>query len=108
MSEPFVVYWAAVAERDLLGIIDYIAEERPEAARELLQTIQTLAARLARSPERGRLVPELRAQGVARYRELLSAPWRIIYRVDGRRVYVLAVVDGRRNLEDLLLARLIK
>ena len=108
MSEPFVVYWAAVASRDLLGIIDYIAEERPEAAGELLKKIRVLAARLARSPERGRLVPELQAQGVARYRELLSAPWRIIYRVDGRRVYVLAVVDSRRNLEDLLLARLIK
>ncbi len=31
-----------------------------------------------------------------------------LYRVDGRRVYVLAVIDSRRNIEDLLLARLIR
>ena len=35
-------------------------------------------------------------------------PHRIVYRVAGRRVLVLAVLDSRRSLEDILLDRLIK
>lgn len=108
MSAPYTVLWAAGAEADLLGIIDFIALERPEVARELLRKLKAAAARLERTPERGRFLPELQAQGIARYCELVVASWRIIYRVDGRRVYVLAVIDSRRNIEDLLLARLIR
>jgi toxin ParE1/3/4 len=40
------------------------------------------------------------------YRELVATPWGIMYRVSGHTVSVLAVVDGRRNAEDVLLERL--
>ena len=43
--------------------------------------------------------------GIIQYRELIKAPWRVIYRIDGNTVYVTSVFDGRRNLEDLLLER---
>ena len=59
-------------------------------------------------PLRGRIVPELRAQGVQFYRELLSPPYRIMYRVKDRLVLVVAVLDGRRNLDDLLLDRFLR
>ncbi len=59
-------------------------------------------------PLRGKVVPELRWHGVTTYRQLIEKPWRIIYRVDGWRVWVHAVVDGRRSLEDLLLERFLK
>ena len=42
------------------------------------------------------------------YRELIVRPWRIIYRVSTKRVLVLAVLDGRRDLEGLLLSRLLR
>lgn len=64
------------------------------------------AAGLGNHPERGRIVPELESYGITAYRELIVAPWRIIYQVRGNDVYVLAVVDGRRNVEDVLLDRL--
>jgi len=35
-------------------------------------------------------------------------PWRVIYRIEAERVYVVAVIDGRRNVEDILLARLLR
>ena len=59
-------------------------------------------------PKRGRIVPELAAVGVHGCRELLPSPWRIIYRISEDMVYVLAVVDGRRNLGDLLLERFLR
>ncbi|MFZ5774692.1 MAG: type II toxin-antitoxin system RelE/ParE family toxin [Thermodesulfobacteriota bacterium] len=66
------------------------------------------AAALSRFPERGPLVPELLAQGISLYRELVVAPWRIVYRVSGSTVFVLLVMDARRNVEDVLLGRLLK
>jgi len=40
------------------------------------------------------------------YREIVTAPWRIIYRISDKNVYVLSVLDARRNVEDILLKRL--
>jgi len=41
------------------------------------------------------------------YRELVIPPWRLIYRIDERKIYVLSVIDSRQNVEDILLNRLI-
>ena len=42
------------------------------------------------------------------YRELVSRPWRISYRREENTVFVLAVLDSRRELESLLLERLVR
>jgi len=34
--------------------------------------------------------------------------WRIIYKIDDEKVYILIVVDSSRNLEDILFQRLIR
>jgi toxin ParE1/3/4 len=47
-------------------------------------------------------------QGILQYRELIVPPWRIIYRISGDFVYVLAVFDSRQNIEDVLLDRLVR
>ncbi len=75
---------------------------------EVLKRIRVGTARLDFSPRRGRIVPELLKQGVSRYRELVIKPWRVIYRVEESRVFVVAVIDGRRNVEDVLLERLLR
>ena len=59
-------------------------------------------------PEKGRIVPELLEQGLAEYHELIVAPWRIIYKIENRKVLVFSVLDARRNIEDVLLRRLIE
>lgn len=107
MKEAHEIFWASVAEQDLLRIVKYIAEEDADAALKILNRIKTGTARLDHSPERGRIVPELLKHGISRYREIVIKPWRVIYRVEGEKVYVLAVIDGRRNVEDVLLARLL-
>jgi hypothetical protein len=57
---------------------------------------------------RGRIVPELQWQGVSAHRELHERPWRLLYRIDGPRIQVVGVLDVRRQLEDLLLARFLR
>ena len=103
----FRVAWTRVARRDLLSIAEYLVARNPEAAVRALGALQRRAATLSVMPERGRVVPELGRLHIREYRELQSPPYRLIYRVAGRRVVVLALLDGRRNLEDILLERLL-
>ncbi len=105
MSKLYQVLWASVAESDLAGIVLYIAEESPGAAKRVLARIKTRTAKLAKSPLQGRVVPELLGQGISLYREVVISPWRVIYRIEGDRVLVLSVIDSRRNVEDVLLGR---
>ena len=107
MSPEYRVYWAGVAEDDLKGIVEFIAEDNPAVALAVLKKIRKRASSLTRFPQRGRIVPELKAQGVVLYRELVVPPWRITYRVSGKKVYVLSVLDSRQNIEDVLLKRLL-
>ena len=102
------VDWAATARDDLDEIITFIAEGSPDRALAALDRIESRVHALVTFPTRGRVVPELRWHAVTTYRELVEPPWRIIYRVDGPRVFVLTVVDARRQLEDHLLARFLR
>ena len=104
----YAVKFAAVAERDLQAIVEFITADDPVAALRILEQIESRCAALKQMPERGRVVPELAAFGIHTYRELVLAPWRVVYRVSGATVSILAVVDGRRNLEEILLDRLIR
>jgi plasmid stabilization system protein ParE len=107
MRETYHIVWAAVAERDLKEIIAFIAIDSPANALKILQKIKRSASSPYTSPERGRVVPELRNQGILTYRELVAPPWRIVYRISAQDVYVLSVLDSRRNVEDILLKRLV-
>ena len=107
MSDNYSIEWADVAENDLKGVVEYIAQDSPANALKLLKKIKQKASSLYTLPERGRTVPELQDQGILIYRELIIPPWRIIYRISEMKVYVLSVLDARQNVEDILLKRLI-
>jgi plasmid stabilization system protein ParE len=102
----YQIVWAAVAESDLKEIIEFIALDSPANAFKILNKIKQSASNLYAFPERGRVVPELQDQGILTYRELIVPPWRIVYRISAKDVYVLSVLDSRRNVEDILLKRL--
>jgi len=102
------VQWSQVAVRDLEEIVAFIAADAPKAAARVLTDLESRATTLGRHPDRGRLVPELLHFGFRGWRELVVAPYRIVYRIAGREVIVLAVFDGRRELSDVLLERLVR
>jgi len=107
MKKTHAVRWSETSEKDLKGIISYIAEGSPQHAYETFMNIKTKTFTLHSFPEIGRIVPELEEQGITQYRELIVAPWRIIYRISEKAVYVLSVLDSRQNVEDILLKRLL-
>lgn len=104
----FRVLWAEAAVRDLEEIVSFAAAESRSDAARLLASLRSRAARLERLPERGRVVPELARFGMGSWRELVVRPYRLVYRIAGDSVTVLALLDGRRDLEDLLLERLLR
>jgi len=107
MKNQYRVVWAETAEKDLIGVVEYIAEESPSSAIEISKQIKRKTSSLYDFPDRGRIVPELQDQGIILYRELIVSPWRIVYRIVEKTVYVLSVLDSRRNTEDILLKRFI-
>jgi len=107
MKQVYEVAWSETAEADLTAIIEYIADDSPSRAFQAFKEVRKRASTLTDFPERGRIVPELEQQGITQYHELIIPPWRVIYRVLEKRVYVLAVLDSRRSVEDILLQRLI-
>lgn len=102
------VRWATSARRDLDAIVAYLADHTPQAALSTLDRLEARARSLTALAERGRVVPELARLHIRQYRELVVPPYRLVYRIRGSQVLVLAVLDARRSLEDVLLDRLIR
>jgi toxin ParE1/3/4 len=107
MSRRFRVVVAAAARADLREIARYIARrDSAAAARRQLVRLRARMRTLATSPTRGHVPPELAERGIVTWRELVEGPWRMIYRIEAREVHLLVVIDGRRDLSELLLQRL--
>ena len=104
----YQVIWAHAAAHDLAEIVEYIAADSAVNARNVLRKLEERAARLEVSPERGRVVPELAGLGIRTFRELVARPYRLMYRVEDNNVFVLAIFDGRRDIEEVLLERLVR
>jgi plasmid stabilization system protein ParE len=91
---------------DIQEITDYIAEDNASISLEILDKLENKINSLKEYPERGRVVPELLNQNIMEYHEIIETPWRIIYKIIDSNVFVLTVIDGRRNVQDLLLRKL--
>lgn len=105
----FSVMLTADAERDLLELYRYVAanDTRADALR-LLDSIEEVISSLDMMPDRGHYPPELERIGVLEFREVFFKPYRIIYEITGQDVLVHCVLDGRRDLVDLLQERLLR
>jgi plasmid stabilization system protein ParE len=96
------IIWTEPALQDLDAIADYIALDKPEAARQLVQRVFRHVEQLAIHPESGSRPPELRK---SRYRQIVEPPCRVFYRCDKRRVYILHGMRGEMLLRPSRLKR---
>jgi toxin ParE1/3/4 len=78
------------------------------AADHVVSHIEKAAMALRNFPNRGSYPPELLELGNRRYREVFFKPYRIVYRVSEKAVYILLVADGRRDMRTLLQKRLLE
>ena len=94
--------WTEPALHDLDALADYIALDDPQAGRRLVQRVFQHLEQLVEQPESGSHPPEMRR---SRYRQIVEPPYRVFYRCDGVRVFVLYVMRGEMRLRK---TRLIK
>ena len=96
------------AVRDLEDIYDYISEsDLPEKVDYVLSKIEEMVLNLTELPERGAYPKELSDLGLREYREVYFKPYRVIYRVLDKSIYVYVIADGRRDMQTLLGRRLL-
>ena len=96
MARKRKLLWSGLALDDLKEMREYVSRDKPAAARKLAQSIKKSVLRLRDHPLSGRVVPELSHLG---YREVIVAPYRIIYEVQPTRVVILRVWHGRRAFD---------
>lgn len=97
------------AEEDMVQIWRYVASAgSPGNAGKLLDEFEHAITSLENMPERGHIPPELKRVSVHAYREIHVKIYRIIYQIIGADVFVHCVLDGRRDLQDLLQERLLR
>lgn len=89
------VHWSLTAEADLESIFRYIARDSPFYAVRFVERIVHHTKSLADLPERGRIVPEFERNDL---RELVFHSYRIIYRLEKGRIYVVSVTHGSMDL----------
>jgi toxin ParE1/3/4 len=107
-SGRFQVLLTHGAEQDLESIVNFIAQSDGEMhANHVLDGLAKVITSLANHPERGAFPPELLSLGIKEYRQAIFKPYRVVYRVIEKRVYVYLIADGRRNMQSLLALRLL-
>lgn len=103
------IIWADPALEDLNEIAEFIALDKPSAAKRLVREVFSKVKRLEDFPNSGRKPPELNK---TRYRELIIPPCRVFYRVEEEeeekeekeeKVLVLSVMRSERKLRKFIL-----
>ncbi len=97
------------AQQDMMGILQYVAvNDSNDAANRLLTKIEETFVKLEKYPSRGHLPEELRTTGIKKFREVHYKPYRIIYEIKLETIYIHCVLDGRRNIQELLGERILR
>ena len=86
--------WTRPALADVLHIRDHIAEDSPRYARVVAERIVSSVDRLSMFPLSGRVVPELADPTL---REVIDAPYRIVYSVRADVLAILTVVRSAQQ-----------
>lgn len=104
----FKVILSRGAKSDLSEIADYLQTNRSiKYASLFLDQIDGALDSLEQFPERGALVREISDFIDWKFRQLIFYPYRVIYYIEGKTVYIATILDGRRDIKSILQKRLI-
>jgi len=105
----FKVNIVSSAEEDLFEIYQYVFfNDSEEKAENLYSKLNEKCLSLQEYPNRGHVPPELSLLGIDDFLELTYKPYRIIYQIIEKVVFVHCVLDGRREMQKLLQERLMR
>lgn len=89
------IIWSPLSLDRVTEIARYIAQNNPSAAKKWVGTLFDKVKLLKSSPQAGRVVPETHSDDI---REILYGNYRIIYRLEEKKVSILTVRHGKQIL----------
>lgn len=89
------IVWSPLALKRASKIADYIAQDKPEAAKNWIRTVFSKVEQLKTAPEIGRMVPEINDP---RFREMIYGNYRIVYLTENLRISILSIRHGKQIL----------
>lgn len=107
-KDSFKVFWEQEAARDLEELVLFISNDGVATAQKWFAKIKSKAKSLKSNPHRARIVPELINATQFEYRELLIGHYRLIFVIKAKQVFVMALIDGRRDLDQILMQRVLR
>ncbi|MBU1096409.1 MAG: plasmid stabilization protein [Ignavibacteriae bacterium HGW-Ignavibacteriae-2] len=97
------------AKQDLKDIFIYVSiNDSISSANKLLDVLEKTCYKLEAFPERGHIPIEVRPTGIKKYLEIHYKPYRIIYEIENNLIYIHSILDGRRNIQEILSDRLLR
>lgn len=89
------IIWSPLAIERASEIAEYIAQDKPSAAENWINSVFSKVEKLKSTPEIGRIVPEIRNN---QFRELIYGNYRIIYRIEKKQISILTIRHGMQIL----------
>ena len=97
------------AEEDLFEIYKYVyLNDSQENAEKLYSKLYEKCLTLLKYPRRGHLPAELSLLGINDFLEITYKPYRIIFQVIEKVVFIHCILDGRRDIQKLLQERIVR
>jgi len=89
------IIWSPLAVDRASEIAEYIAQDKPSAAKRWIDKVFTKVDQLKSSPQVGRIVPEISDD---QFREFVYGNYRIIYRIEVKQISILTIRHGKQIL----------
>ena len=90
------IIWSETSKADLSNIHDYISEDSKYYAGNFVLKIVKSVEKIIDFPEIGRVVPEFNTKNI---REIFVKNYRIIYRLENDKIFIVTVIHGSRLLK---------
>ncbi len=88
------VRWTKTAIAQITSVYEYIAQHSPRYAQRMVDRITARSIQLATFPKSGSTLPEFESEGI---RQVIEGNYRLVYRIIGNEVRVLAVVHAAQQ-----------
>jgi len=95
------IVWTEPALNELDEIAEFIALDKFDVARKLVQSVFSRVEQLKHQPKSGRVPPELPRKSI--YREVIVGPCRVFYRIEKSKIIIIYVIRSERMLRKFIL-----
>ncbi|GHU97114.1 hypothetical protein FACS189483_02150 [Spirochaetia bacterium] len=104
----YKIIWSQDAGEELLEIVSwYKYNVGVNAAQKTYTKINTQIKKLKDMPGIGKPVQILKDIGVHDYLQIIIEHWILYYKIEKENINIISIIDGRRNLEEILYKKII-